>query len=173
MISPSPSSTAETSSGVDWATRRPIRETARVRIWLILIHERFGRPFALLSMVSGNPARGSRLVSATAITVPERSLNTSWLRTRTGRSPACSLPRIGIRSAQRISPLSIRAKCLGSRQGPPQPTPAPPPDSAFHTPERAGFSRGASASQRPQPRWPGSGSRSGVWKRDDPVHRRP
>ncbi len=77
MISPSPSSTVETSSGVDRAIRRPIRSTARVRIWLILIHDRLGRPLAPLSSVSGNPARGSRLVRATAITVPERSLNTS------------------------------------------------------------------------------------------------
>ena len=115
MISPSPSSTEETSSGVAWAMRRPIRSTARVRIWLILIHDRFGKPLALLSSVSGNPARGSWLVSATAITVQERSLNTSWLRIKTGRSPACSLPRTGFRSAQRISPLSIRAKCLCCR----------------------------------------------------------
>src|SRR3990172_5371091 len=44
MISPSPSSTEETSSGVAWAMRRQIRSTASVRIWLILIHDRFGKP---------------------------------------------------------------------------------------------------------------------------------
>ena len=33
-------------------------------------------------MVRGKPARCGRLVIAIAITVPERSLNTSWLRTR-------------------------------------------------------------------------------------------
>ena len=53
---------------------RPIRSVESVRIWLILIHDLFGRPVAVLSSVGGNPARGSWLVSATAMTVPERSL---------------------------------------------------------------------------------------------------
>src|SRR6266542_750085 len=46
MISASPSSTLETASGAVRAMRRPTRSTERVRIWLILIHDRLGRPFA-------------------------------------------------------------------------------------------------------------------------------
>src|SRR5205814_6501232 len=81
-----------------------MRSTDSVRIWLILIHDRFGRPPAWLSSVNGNAALGSWLVIATAITVPERSLNTSWLRIRTGRRPACSCPRTGFSFAHRTSP---------------------------------------------------------------------
>ena len=40
-----------------------------------------------------------------AMTVPDRSLKTSWLRMSTGRWPACSRPRTRLRSAQRSSPL--------------------------------------------------------------------
>src|SRR5947199_10586819 len=68
------------------------------------------------------------------MTVPERSLNTSWLRTRTGRSPACSRPRTGLRSAQRISPLSIRAKSPSCPPDLPQPWPARPDGRALGTP---------------------------------------
>src|SRR2546422_6885004 len=114
MISPRASRTFEPSSGDVCARRRPIRSTANVRIWLILIQERLGRPRALLSSVSGNPARGSWLVRATAITVPDRSLNTSWLRMSTGRSPACSRPRTGLRSAQRPL-LSVFGPSLSTR----------------------------------------------------------
>lgn len=56
------------------------------------------------SSVKGNPARCGWLVIATAMTVPDRSLNTSWLSTSTGRMPACSRPRVGFKSAHRISP---------------------------------------------------------------------
>ncbi len=125
MISSRPSSTLESSSGDALAMRCPIRSVASVRIWLILIHDRLGKPRALDSSVRGNSARGSLLVSATAITVPERSLKTSWLRISTGRRPACSRPRTGLRSAQRISPLSIRAKSLGSLRDPLQREHAP------------------------------------------------
>ena len=48
------------------------------------------------------------------MTVPERSLKTSWLKISTGREPACSRPRTGFRSAQRISPLSIRPRFQAS-----------------------------------------------------------
>ena len=57
----------------------------------------------------GKPARCCWLVRARAMTVPDFSLNTSWLITTTGLTPACSLPLTGLRSAQTISPLSIRA----------------------------------------------------------------
>jgi len=60
------------------------------RIWLILIHGPFSESCRPPCTVKGNPARGSRLVTATGIMVPDRSLNPSWLRTRTGRRPACS-----------------------------------------------------------------------------------
>ena len=76
-ISFSPSTTVASSSSDTRASRRPIRSVASVRIWLILIHERFGNALALDSSVNGNPARGGWLVSAIAITVPDRSLNTS------------------------------------------------------------------------------------------------
>lgn len=89
-ISFSPSITRAISSSEARANFLPIRSTESVRTWLILIHDRFGRPVALVSQVSGNPARGSWLVMATAITVPDRSLKTSWLRIKTGRDPACS-----------------------------------------------------------------------------------
>jgi hypothetical protein len=52
-------------------------------------------------------------------------LNTSWLRMSIGRSPACSRPRTGVRSAQRTSPLSIRAKSLYSLQALPRPEASP------------------------------------------------
>lgn len=43
----------------------------------------------MTSQVSGKPTRGSWLVSAAVITVPERALNTSSLRIRTERRPDC------------------------------------------------------------------------------------
>src|SRR5207245_3810735 len=52
---------------------------------------------------------GSWLVTAMAITVPERLLKVSSLKTTTGRRPACSEPRVGARSAQRMSPLNMAA----------------------------------------------------------------
>jgi hypothetical protein len=55
----------------------PIRSTDKVRIWLILIHDRLVNPSAFVSKLKGKEARGSWLVIAMAITVPERSLNTS------------------------------------------------------------------------------------------------
>ena len=61
MISLRPSITSASSSSEATATRRPMRSTAKVRIWPILTHDCFGRPTALLSSVSGSPARGSRL----------------------------------------------------------------------------------------------------------------
>ena len=41
-----------------------------------------------------------RQSKATAITVPDRSLKTFWLKTRTGRRPPFSLPIVGFKSAQ-------------------------------------------------------------------------
>jgi hypothetical protein len=39
---------------------------------MIFTHERFGSPVSVSSKLSGNPARGGWLVSATAMTVPDR-----------------------------------------------------------------------------------------------------
>ena len=86
-----------------------MRSVARVRIWLILIHERFGRPRAPDSSVKGKPARGSWLVSATAMTVPDRSLKTSWLRIKTGRSPASFPAADGVQ----ICPADLTPSVLG------------------------------------------------------------
>jgi len=169
MISPRPSRTFETSSGDACAMRRPILSTANVRIWLILIQERLGRPRALLSSVSGNPARGSWLVRATAITVPERSLKTSWLRMSTGRSPACSRPRTGLRSAQRTSPLSIRAKSLYSRPALPRPELSPHLGPASHIRAPSDPSPGVRASRQQRLPLPGFDSRSGAWIQAGPV----
>jgi hypothetical protein len=63
-----PSSTRASSSLDARAIRWLRRSTASVRIWLILIEERFVRPVAWLSSVRGNPGRGSWLVKATAMT---------------------------------------------------------------------------------------------------------
>src|SRR5437588_7942714 len=54
---------------------------------------------------------------ASAMTVPERVLNMSSLMTTTGRRPPCSCPRAGSRSAQKTSPLSIRAIVEHLRKG--------------------------------------------------------
>lgn len=87
----------------------PILSTESVRIWLILAHDRFGMSRFWSLSVNGNPAFWGWLVIATAITVPEWSLKTSWLKIKTGRNPDCSRPLVGLRSAHRISPLSIAA----------------------------------------------------------------
>ena len=76
-ISLSPCSTRATSSSDACAILRPIRSTESVRSWLIFTQDRLLSPVALLSSVSGNPARGCSLVMATPMTVPERSLKTS------------------------------------------------------------------------------------------------
>jgi len=104
MISFKPSITWASSSGATLPIFLPIRPVESVRIWLILTQERLGNLDFKISCVSGKPARCSWLVSATAITVPERSLNMSWLRIRTGRSPDCSRPTVGLSAAHRISP---------------------------------------------------------------------
>ena len=75
MISLRPSMTRSSSSSPARPSRPPTRSTARVRIWLILIHDSAGRPSVRQGSVRGKPAGGSRLVRATAITVPER-----WLK---------------------------------------------------------------------------------------------
>jgi hypothetical protein len=54
-----------------------MRSTASVRTWLISIQDAFGSRVRESSSVSRKPARGGWMVSATAMTVPERSLKTS------------------------------------------------------------------------------------------------
>jgi hypothetical protein len=51
-------------------------------------------------VIRGKPALCGWLVMAIAITVSERRLKISWLGTSTGRRPACSRPRSGLKSAQ-------------------------------------------------------------------------
>jgi hypothetical protein len=72
----------------------------KVLIWLILTQDFFGSAELSSSKVRGNPAFCGWLVIATAITVPEWVLNTSWLRMSTGRNPACSWPTVGFRFAK-------------------------------------------------------------------------
>jgi hypothetical protein len=55
IISLRPSTTRSTSSSGARATRLPIPSTESVRTWLILTQDRFGKPRALLSSVSGKP----------------------------------------------------------------------------------------------------------------------
>src|SRR5215813_716739 len=81
------------------------------------------------------------IVKATAITVPDRSLKISLLRIRTGRCPACSRPRVGLRSAQRISPLSMRAMTW-------RPQTAPLPPAPFRRPDPVSRTHGPSGSLR-------------------------
>ncbi len=146
IISERPSNTVASSSSEARPSLRPIRSTESVRIWLIFTHDRLGRLAAMSSRVSGNPARGSWLVSATAITVPERSLKTLLLRIRTGRCPACSDPRTGFRSAQRTSPLSIRATSHLLQPVLRQPSAVLAWGQAWRTPEQAWFLRAVLAS---------------------------
>jgi hypothetical protein len=61
----------------------PKRSAASTRIWLIFTHDCFGSLADFNSNVSGNRARCGWLVMATAITVPDRSLNTSWSVSKT------------------------------------------------------------------------------------------
>ena len=79
MISFNPSITCSSSSTEMRPSFLPSRFTESVLIWLIFTHERLGRFAPVNSSVSGKPARGSWLVRAQAITVPDRSLKTSWL----------------------------------------------------------------------------------------------
>jgi hypothetical protein len=115
MISLSPSTIRTSSSGATLARRFPSRSVESVLICPIFTQDRFGSFTDRSSRVSGNPAEGSIEVTASAITVPERWLKMSSLTTSTGLCPACSWPRAGSRSAQAMSPLSMRA------------TPAPSP----------------------------------------------
>ncbi len=112
-ISFRPSMTRSTSSGEATPSLRPILWAENVRIWLILTQDCSGRPVISSSSDKGKPARCGWLVNPTAITVPERSLKTSALRTRTGRSPDCACPRVGSKSAQRAqrtSPLKVHVE---------------------------------------------------------------
>ena len=69
-------------------------------IWEIFTHDALGSAAGGRARVNGNPALCGWLVMAIAITVSDLLLNTSWLRIRTGRSPDCSRPLTGSKSAQ-------------------------------------------------------------------------
>src|SRR5690242_1496123 len=64
------------------------------------------------------------------MTVSDLSLQTSWLTIRTGRTPDCSLPRVGFRSAHQMSPLGTRATSLTPHSFLLQRMPVPPQDQA-------------------------------------------
>jgi len=55
-ISPNPSTTRASSSGLASASFLPMRSTAGVRIWLILTQDFFGRAEELSSKVRGKPS---------------------------------------------------------------------------------------------------------------------
>jgi hypothetical protein len=55
MISERPSNTVASSSSEARLSRRPIRSTENVLIWLIFTHDCLGRLVAVSSRVSGNP----------------------------------------------------------------------------------------------------------------------
>lgn len=107
IISLSPSITRTNSLAEIFPILLPIRSTDKVLIWLILTHDFFGRSVDSIGRGSGKSAFGGWLVSSDAITVPDRALKISCLRTRTGRRPDCSFPRVGFISAHRISPLTL------------------------------------------------------------------
>jgi hypothetical protein len=154
--------TCSTSSGERRPRRPPRRSVDRVRTWLIFTQDRFGSWAEAISRVSGKPAAGSWLVTAAAITVPERSLKTSSLSTTTGRRPACSRPRTGSRSAQWMWPLSIRAivpRSAETRQLRLVPRPCP----AWRIPERGARGEAVAAFPREHP-----GSRCFGWGRGRP-----
>src|SRR2546421_9871503 len=155
--------------------RRPSRSTARVRIWLIFTQERLGSRAERSSRVRGKPARCGWLVSAAAMTVPDRALNTSWLNTNTGRRPACSEPRVAPRAAHRTSPLRIGAIHRGPRSTLLLPGLSRRRGPGWRTHGRVVLARGVRASRRRPARPPccGSGRRrlgpgdrgGGAWPR--------
>ena len=150
MISFNPSTTWAISSGEARPRRRPILSIDSVRIGLIFAHDFLGNPLDSNSSVSGKPARCDLLVMATAITVPERWLKTSWLRIRTGRRPACSCPRTGFKSAHRMSPLSILAIPIVPQKDLPLPKLSRKPDPTWRILSQACFAQFALASRQPQ-----------------------
>src|SRR5213593_4279743 len=136
MISLSPSTSRWSSSGETRPSFLPRRRVDNVRIWLIFTQAGFPTFTDSSSKTRGNPARWGWLVNAMAMTVPECSLNTSALRTTTGRRPACSWPTTGFRLAQTMSPLRTRAIRRGPRSTLRRPSSARPTCSAWRTRER-------------------------------------
>src|SRR3972149_389058 len=153
MISFKPSIRSSSSSGSTRPAFLPSRLTDSVRTWLILTHDCLGNATLVSSSESGKPAFCGWLVTAMAITVPDRSLNTSWLGTTPGRRPACSRPLTGSRSAHTRSPLSIRAILQHPPPDLPLPTPAHIEHPASQSPESGACDPGGSASRPPPPEW--------------------
>src|SRR5216117_1287587 len=107
-------------------------------------HEQAGRrPVVVLSADVFNEHSGT--VIAMAMTVPECSLNTSALRTTTGRRPACSWPTTGFRLAQTISPLRTRAILQSPRPSLRRPSSARQTCSAWRTRAPVGLARAGRA----------------------------
>src|SRR5437667_8689195 len=100
---------SSTSSGLARPILRLKRSTDSVRTWLIFTQDFFGRAAASSSSVRGNPARCGWLVSAIAITVPDRWLKTSLLqdehRALTGL--LVSLGRV------EVGPINLASQYLG------------------------------------------------------------
>ena len=109
MISSRPSSMWASSSGEIRPRRAPRRSVEIVRIWPILTQDGFGSRTERILKLKGNPAVGSWLVMARAITVSERSLKMSWLRIRTGLRPPAHGHGLGQGLPRRCRPLSMRA----------------------------------------------------------------
>jgi hypothetical protein len=111
------------------------------------------------ALVSVSEPWAARLLAlrswSTAITVPDRSLNTSWLKTNTGRRPACSFPFVGSSSAHSTSPLNILAIERPPQRALPQPAPVPLPDEASHTPAPGACDLYGQSFPRPLAEWRG------------------
>jgi hypothetical protein len=110
-----------------------------------LDRECFGNSETASSSVTGKPARRGRLVRAIGMIVPERSLNTSWLRISTGRCPACSAApdRIEARPSDVTPQYSGGAASSLDRL---RPAPAPLRRRAWRTPVPSDSGRGGPAS---------------------------
>ena len=83
---------SSTSAGLARPIFRLNCSTDSVRIWLIFTQDFLGRFAASSSSVRGNPARCGWLVSAIAITVPERWLKMSLLNTIPGVGRPARVP---------------------------------------------------------------------------------
>ena len=118
-----------------------------------------GFPFPKLFVGCGNTNMGiGRACLASSLRATkyrnERSLKMSWLGMRTGCSPDCSRPIVGLRSAQRILAPQYFGHASSSSDNPSSASPTQRQDLAWHTPQPGDFALAAPTS-RGQP----SGSR--------------
>ncbi len=93
------------------------RTVSKTRIWWQSATEALGKPPSScgINTHDGSDARRRLVVSGIASTVVVQRLTVSFWKISTGRTPACSEPRIGSRSAHQISPrLTVIARRLPS-----------------------------------------------------------